>query len=121
MTINLCGIIFDYKLINKLIVMNVPSKIESLGSFEVEKLCHLLQCEKAELFEFEKIANEIVEESDSTYDAIMKILQRGHNVRETSLIALLIGRTDGYLQAEADMEDEIKDKLYQAFRGQRGQ
>jgi len=51
----------------------------------------------------------------------MKLLQKGHNVRETALIAMFIGRNDGYLQAESDMEDEIKDKLYKAFRGNRGE
>ena len=29
---------------------------------------------------------------------------------------MIIGRKEGYLQAESDMEEEIKDKLYQAFR-----
>ena len=36
-------------------------------------------------------------------------------------IAMIIGRKEGYIQAEADMEEEIKDKLYQAFRGNRNQ
>ena len=101
--------------------MNVPKKTPLLSQFEIEKLCNLLQCDKDELFDFEKLAYEISEETDSTYDAVMKLLQKGHNVREAALIALFIGRTKGYLQAESDMEEEIKDKLYKAFRGNRDQ
>ena len=52
---------------------------------------------------------------------MMKILQKGHNLREAIFIAMIIGRKEGYTQAEADMEEEIKDKLYQAFRGNRNQ
>ena len=52
---------------------------------------------------------------------MMKILQKGHNLREAIFIAMIIGRKEGYLQAEVDMEEEIKDKLYKAFRGNRNQ
>ena len=52
---------------------------------------------------------------------MMKILQKGHNLREAIFIAMIIGRKEGYTQAEADMEEEIKDKLYQAFKGNRNQ
>ena len=34
---------------------------------------------------------------------------------------MIIGRKEGYTQAELDMEEEIKDKLYQAFKGNRNQ
>ena len=57
----------------------------------------------------------------TTYDAMMKILQKGLNLREAIIIGIIIGRKEGYLQAESDMEEEIKDKLYQAFRGNRNQ
>ena len=58
----------------------------------------------------------------NTYDyAMMKILQKGHNLREAIFIAMIIGRKEGYTQAELDMEEEIKDKLYQAFKGNRNQ
>ena len=50
----------------------------------------------------------------------MNILQKGHNVREASLIAMLIGRLEGYQQAEADMEEDIKEQLFQAFKRNRG-
>tara|TARA_Y100000991_G_C21967277_1_gene347523 strand:+ start:1067 stop:1372 length:306 start_codon:yes stop_codon:yes gene_type:complete len=101
--------------------MNVPSKIKNLSSFELEKLCNLLECDKIELEEFEKLALQIVDETEHTYDAMMKILQKGLNLREAIIIGMIIGRKEGYLQAESDMEDEIKDKLYQAFRGNRNQ
>ncbi|MAD49907.1 MAG: hypothetical protein CMC95_01185 [Flavobacteriales bacterium] len=101
--------------------MNIPSKTQYLNNFEIEKLCHLLECDKQELEEFEKIANQIADETENTYDAMMKILQKGHNLREAIFIAMIIGRKEGYIQAESDMEEEIKDKLYQAFRGNRNQ
>ena len=101
--------------------MNIPSKIQQLSSFEIEKLCHLLECDQQELVDFEKLALQIADETEYTYDAMMKILQKGHNLREAIFIAMIIGRKEGYLQAEADMEEEIKEKLYQAFRGNRNQ
>ena len=101
--------------------MNIPSKIQHLRSFEIEKLCHLLECDQQELVEFEKLALQIADETEYTYDAMTKILQKGHNLREAIFIAMIIGRKEGYLQAEADMEEEIKEKLYQAFRGNRNQ
>ena len=101
--------------------MNIPSKTQNLSSFEIEKLCNLLECDKQELVEFEKLALQIANETEHTYDAMMKILQKGHNLREAIFIAMIIGRKEGYIQAEADMEEEIKDKLYQAFRGNRNQ
>ena len=101
--------------------MNIPSKTQNLNSFEIEKLCNLLECDKQELVEFEKLALQIANETEHTYDAMMKILQKGHNLREAIFIAMIIGRKEGYTQAEADMEEEIKDKLYQAFKGNRNQ
>ena len=101
--------------------MNIPSKTQNLNSFEIEKLCNLLECDKQELVEFEKLALQIANETEHTYDAMMKILQKGHNLREAIFIAMIIGRKEGYIQAEADMEEDIKDKLYQAFRGNRNQ
>ena len=74
-----------------------------------------------ELVEFEKLALQIADETEHTYDVLMKILQKGHNLREAIFIAMIIGRKEGYLQAEADMEEEIKEKLYQAIRGNRNQ
>ena len=99
--------------------MNIPSNIQHLSSFEIEKLCNLLECDQQELVEFEKLSLQIADETEYTYDAMMKILQKGHNLREAIFIAMIIGRKEGYLQAEADMEEEIKEKLYQAFRGNR--
>ena len=101
--------------------MNIPNKTQNLNQFEIEKLCHLLECEKKELEQFESIAFQIAEETDNTFDAIMKILQKGHNLREAIFISMIIGRIEGYVQAESDMEEEIKEKLYQAFKGNRNQ
>ena len=84
--------------------MNIPSKIQNLSSFEIEKLCNLLECDQQELVEFEKHALQIANETHNTYDYMMKILQKGHNLREAIFIAMIIGRKEGYTQAEADME-----------------
>ena len=100
--------------------MKLPKKTDHMSAFEQEKLCHLLQCDKNELLEFEKISHEIAESSESTFEALMNILQKGHNVREASLIALLIGRLEGYQQASSDMEEDIKEQLFQAFKRNRG-
>ncbi len=100
--------------------MKLPKKTDSISTFELEKLCHLLQCDKAEFQEFEKLAHDIAETSETMYEALMSILQKGHNVREASLIAMFIGRLEGYLQAEADMEEDIKEQLFQAFKRNRG-
>ena len=70
--------------------MNIPSKIQHLSSFEIEKLCHLLECDQQELVEFEKLALQIADETEYTYDAMMKILQKGHNLREAIFIAMII-------------------------------
>ena len=101
-------------------IMKLPKKTDHLSAFELEKICHLLQCDRDEFFEFEKIAHEIAETSENTFEALMNILQKGHNVREASLIAMLIGRLEGYQQAEADMEEDIKEQLFQAFKRNRG-
>jgi hypothetical protein len=111
----------NYTLLINNTIMNIPNKTQNLGQFEIEKLCHLLECDKEELEQFEALAFQIAEETETTYDAMMKILQKGHNLREAIYIAMIIGRIEGYVQAEMDMEEDIKEKLYQAFRGNRNE
>ena len=87
----------------------------------IARIYGLTNAQSGELVEFEKHALQIANETHNTYDYMMKILQKGHNLREAIFIAMIIGRKEGYTQAEADMEEEIKDKLYQAFKGNRNQ
>lgn len=101
--------------------MNIPNKTQNLSTFEIEKLCHLLECDKKELEQFEAQAFQIAKETENTYGAIMKVLQKGYNLREAIFISIIIGRIEGYVQAEADMEEDIKEKLYQAFKGNSNQ
>ena len=84
---------------------------------EINELCNLLECKENELIEFDDMAASISYETKSMCDSLLKILQKGCNIREATLIGLLIGRNIGYLEAEKKMEDEIKDRLYNAFRG----
>ena len=46
----------------------------------------------------------------------MKVLQQGFNVREATLIGILCGSIIGYNFAEEDMENAIKDRLFNAFK-----
>ena len=65
-------------------------------------------------------AEKIYQETDSVYDSVMKILQQGHNVREATLIALMCGKYFGFKQAEEQIEEDIKQKLFDAFNNRRG-
>ena len=47
---------------------------------------------------------------------LLKILQQGHNIREATLAGIIIGEKFGYEKAKIELEDEIKDKLYRAFK-----
>ena len=58
-------------------------------------------------------AEKIYQETDSVYDSVMKILQQGHNVREATLIALMCGKYFGFNQAEEQIEEDIKQKLFE--------
>ena len=50
----------------------------------------------------------------------MKILQQGNNVREATLIGLICGKYFGFNHAEEQIEDDIKQKLFDAFNKRRG-
>ena len=100
--------------------MNNIMKIENLESKEKEKLCNLLECSEKELLEIDNLANLLNEKSDSMYEALLNILQNGCNIREATLIGILIGKMIGNTEAEKRIEEEIKDKLYNAFRGNKG-
>ena len=99
--------------------MNKSHTLEGFNKFEKEKLCNLLQCSASELERIITTAEEVFKESDTTYDAVMKILQQGNNVREATLIGMLCGKYFGFTQAEEKIEKDIKQKLFDAFNSRK--
>ena len=81
-----------------------------------EKLLQLLQCSLEELDLLIRKSSELPKKSDNSYDILLKILQQGFNIREATLAGITIGEKLGYEKAKAKMEEEIKEKLYRAFK-----
>ena len=91
--------------------------MQSISKFEKEKLLNLLECKESDLDLLIKNYNSIDNNHDyGLYDTLMKILQQGHNIREATLAGMIIGEKFGYEKAKIELEDEIKDKLYRAFK-----
>ena len=59
------------------------------------------------------------DETKSIYESLLKILQQGNNLREAILIGILCGKHIGFLEAEENIERDIKDKLFDAFKNSR--
>ena len=90
--------------------------MDNLNKYEKEKLLNLLEYSESELnVLFEKL-NDIITENDNTFDVLLKILQQGLNIREATLLGLYYGQKNGYKKAKLELEDEIKDKLFRAFK-----
>ena len=93
--------------------------MDNLNKYEKEKLLNLLEYSENEFnVLFEKL-NEIITEKDNTFDVLLKILQQGLNIREATLLGLYYGQKNGYDKAKSELEDEIKDKLFRAFKNNR--
>ena len=90
-----------------------------MNQFEKDKLCNLLEFSDAELAKFYEKATSVFKETDTTYDALLKILQQGNNVREATFSGLLCGKLIGFSEAKAKIELDIKDKLFNAFKNNR--
>lgn len=90
--------------------------MKEISKFEKEKLLQLLECSTEELEALIRNAENLVSEEYSFYDILLKILQQGYNIREATLTAMILGEKIGYKKAEIEMEDEIKEKLYRAFK-----
>jgi hypothetical protein len=90
--------------------------MKNISKFEKEKLLQLLECSEQELELISKKAIELMDGEYSFYDMFLKILQQGYNIREATLSAIILGEKLGYKKAEIEMEEEIKEKLYKAFR-----
>ena len=90
--------------------------MNDINKLEKEKLLQLLQCSLEELDLLIRKSSELPKKSDNSYDILLKILQQGFNIREATLAGITIGEKLGYEKAKAKMEEEIKEKLYRAFK-----
>jgi hypothetical protein len=90
--------------------------MKNISKLEKEKLLQLLECSEKELDLLTKNAMNLIEEKHSFYDIYLKILQQGYNLREATLSAIILGEKLGYKKAAIEMEEEIKEKLYRAFK-----
>ena len=90
--------------------------MRNISKYEKEKLLQILECYEKELDLLMENAMNFIEEESSFYDIFLKILQQGYNIREAILSAIILGEKLGYRKAEIEMEEEIKEKLYKAFK-----
>ncbi len=90
--------------------------MKKISKFEKEKLLQLLECSEKELYLLTEKSNNILEEDNSIFDVLLKILQQGLNIREAALSGIILGQKLGYNIAKKEMEEEIKNKLYKAFK-----
>ena len=90
--------------------------MKKINKFEKEKLLQLLECTEKELDVLTEKANNISQEDNNIYDVSLKILQQGFNIREATLAGIILGQKLGYNTAKIEMEDEIKERLYNAFK-----
>tara|TARA_B100000809_G_C14809015_1_gene413123 strand:- start:335 stop:616 length:282 start_codon:yes stop_codon:yes gene_type:complete len=90
--------------------------MKKISKFEKEKLLQLLECTENELGLLTNKSIKILQEDSSIYDVLLKILQQGFNIREATLSGIILGQKLGYNTAKIEMEEEIKDKLYKAFK-----
>ena len=90
--------------------------MQNISKFEKEKLLNLLECNDKEFIALITKSNNLFQSKANIYDMLLKILQQGHNIREATLAGMIIGQQLGYEKAKTELEDEIKDKLYRAFK-----
>ena len=90
--------------------------MENLNKYEKEKLLQLLEYSEKEFDFLFKNLNEVINDNDNIFDVLLKILQQGLNIREATLVGIYYGQKNGYKKAQLELEDEIKDKLFRAFK-----
>jgi hypothetical protein len=90
--------------------------MKKISKLEKEKISNLLECSEHELDILNEKSDSLYNLNSNTYENILKVLQQGFNIREATLAALNLGQIIGYEKAKIEMEEEIKDKLYNAFR-----
>ena len=86
------------------------------GCFDQQKICHLLECDQVELKNLFDDSKKINESSKTVFQKIMKILQKGANVREATLLGIICGYSFGYDVAKKKIEEEMKNRLFNAFK-----
>ena len=90
--------------------------MDNLNKYEKEKLLNLLEYSEKEFDAlFEKL-KDTINENDNIFDILLKILQQGLNIREATLLGIYYGQKYVYKKAKLELEDEIKDKLFRAFK-----
>ena len=90
--------------------------MNDISKYEKEKILQLLECSEEELKSLTNKSIEILEKGSGTYDMLLKILQEGLNIREATLSGIILGKKLAYDIAKKEMEEEIKDKLFKAFK-----
>ena len=90
--------------------------MNDISKYEKEKILQLLECSEEELKSLTNKSLKILEGENGTYDVLLKILQEGLNIREATLSGIILGKKLAYDIAKKEMEEEIKDKLFKAFR-----
>ncbi len=90
--------------------------MDNISKYEKEKLLQILECSEQELDVLKEKAIKLIDGDCNFCDIFLKILQQGYNIREATLSAILLGEKMGYKRAEIEMEEEIKNKLYRAFK-----
>ncbi len=90
--------------------------MKNISKLEKEKLLQLLECKENELDLLTDKSIKLLQEDSNVYDILLKILQQGFNIREATLSGIILGQKLGYHTAKIEMEEEIKEKLYNAFR-----
>ena len=90
--------------------------MNEISKYEKEKILQLLECTEEELKSLTKKSINLLEDNNNTYDVLLKILQQGLNVREATLSGIILGKKLAYEIAKKEMEEEIKNKLFKAFK-----
>ena len=90
--------------------------MDEISKYEKEKILQLLECTEEELKSLTKKSINLLEDNNNTYDVLLKILQQGLNVREATLSGIVLGKKLAYDIAKKEMEEEIKNKLFTAFK-----
>ena len=91
--------------------------MDNLNKYEKEKLLNLLEYSEKEFDAlFEKL-KDTINENDNIFDILLKILQQGLNIREATLLKeYTMDKNTAIKKAKLELEDEIKDKLFRAFK-----
>ena len=90
--------------------------MKNISTFEKEKIMQILQCNEKELNLLANDTISLFKGEDSFYNLFLRILQQGHNIREATFSAIILGERLGYKKAKIEMEEEIKETLYRAFK-----